>query len=85
MKKYDRNCMMQPYPMMGMIPNQMMPMPMYNEPMYNVNTTQTSSNNTYDDLQKQINMLDRRVSKLEASTTDGTTYNSFSETNYHVM
>ncbi len=83
MKKNDRNCGMPPYPMygnpMGMMPNMM---PMYNDQMYTIPQT---NNNNFDDLQKQINILDRRITKLESTIKDGTTYNSFSETNYHVM
>ncbi len=86
MKKNDRNCGIPPYPMYGgMMPNMM---PMFNDPMYMTNTLPQTNNtqlNTYDDLQKQINNLDRRITKLESTIKDGTTYNSFSETNYHVM
>ena len=94
MKKQDRNCGMTPYPVYGNYPNMMggtigpipgsvIPMPMYNTPINNVTSTQTNS--MYDSIQDQINMLDKRITKLESMMNSSTTYNSFSETNYHVM
>ena len=92
MKKQERNCGMTPYPIYSGMPNMMggiapiqgpmMQGYMYNDPIY---TTSMDTNTSYDNLQNQINMLDKRITKLEANMNNGTSYNSFSETNYHVM
>ncbi len=65
--------------MQGMMPN----IPMYGMPTYNTNATQSQS---MDNLERQINMLDRRVTKLETLVNSASTYNSsFNDSNYHVM
>ena len=95
--KKDRNCGMNPYPVypnyQGM-PNMMMPnMMMPNMMPYNMaNPMGTTTNigniqtQTIDNLERQINMLDRRVTKLETLVNSTSTYNSsFNDSNYHVM
>lgn len=69
-----------PYPIypnyqpMPYMPNMMPGIPM-------MNTNDQTSN-----LQEQINMLDRRVSKLESMSNSTTTYNTtYNDGNYHMM
>ena len=87
--KKDRNCGMTPFPMYPPMPN-MMQMPMYQGPIaYDVtsNTTNTMANTgSIENLERQINMLDRRVTKLETMMNSTSTYsNNFGDSNYHVM
>ena len=43
-------------------------------------------NSSIDGLQNQINMLDRRITKLESMVNSTSTFNTnFSDSNYHVM
>lgn len=96
--KKDRNCGMTPYPVYPNyqpmpMPNMMMPMnaPMmggFGTPNYDVtsNTSNIMANTgSIDNLESQINMLDRRVTKLENMMNSTSTYNNFGESNYHVM
>lgn len=99
--KKDRNCGMTPYPVYSgyqtmpamPIPNMMAPMPgtMIGQiPTYQMDTTMTTTNqaqnSSIDGLQNQINMLDRRITKLESMVNSTSTFNTnFSDSNYHVM
>ena len=99
--KKDRNCGMTPYPVYSgyqtmpamPIPNMMAPMPgamMPQMPTYQMDTTMTTTNqaqnSSIDGLQNQINMLDRRITKLESMVNSTSTFNTnFSDSNYHVM
>lgn len=99
--KKDRNCGMTPYPVYSgyqtmpamPIPNMMAPMPgamMQQMPTYQMDTTMTTTNqaqnSSIDGLQNQINMLDRRITKLESMVNSTSTFNTnFSDSNYHVM
>lgn len=99
--KKDRNCGMTPYPVYSgyqtmpamPIPNMMAPMPgamIGQMPTYQMDTTMTTTNQTQnssiDGLQNQINMLDRRITKLESMVNSTSTFNTnFSDSNYHVM
>lgn len=94
--KKDRNCGATPYPiynnyqamptmpipnMMGPMPNTMMA-PMYTQPI----SQMQSNTSDYTNLENQINMLDRRVTKLETMINSTSTYNNnFNDSNYHVM
>ena len=99
--KKDRNCGMTPYPVYSgyqtmpamPIPNMMAPMPgamMQQMPTYQMDTTMTTTNqaqnSSIDGLQNQINMLDRRITKLESMVNSTSTFNTnFNDSNYHVM
>lgn len=92
--KKDRNCGMTPYPVYQAMPTMpipnMMQMPMYQGPLaYDItsNTSNTMANaNSIENLERQINMLDRRVTKLENMMNSTSTYNNnFGDSNYHVM
>ena len=99
--KKERNCGMTPYPVYSgyqtmpamPIPNMMAPMPgamMQQMPTYQMDTTMTTTNqaqnSSIDGLQNQINMLDRRITKLESMVNSTSTFNTnFSDSNYHVM
>ena len=99
--KKDRNCGMTPYPVYSgyqtmpamPIPNIMAPMPgamIGQKPAYQMDTTMTTTNqaqnSSIDGLQNQINMLDRRITKLESMVNSTSTFNTnFSDSNYHVM
>jgi len=90
--KKDRNCGAAPYPiynnsqplpnMMCPMPGAMMPMPMYTQPI-GMQPNQNISN--YDSIEAQINMLDKRVTKLENMVNSTSTYNNFNDSNYHIM
>ena len=59
-------------------------------PTYQMDTTMTTTNqaqnSSIDGLQNQINMLDRRITKLESMVNSTSTFNTnFSDSNYHVM
>ena len=90
--KKDRNCGMTPYPVYQAMPTMPMPnmMPMFQGPLtYDItsNTSNTMANtNSIENLERQINMLDRRVTKLENMMNSTSTYNNnFGDSNYHVM
>lgn len=97
--KKDRNCGMNPYPVYPAyqtmptmpVPNMMGPMPgvMPNMQPYGMTTStigvQNTQNQSIDNLERQINMLDRRVTKLETLVNSSSTYNNFNDSNYHVM
>ena len=70
--KKDRNCMMNnPY-----MQNMQMGMPM--NMGYNI---ETSLNN----IQGQINMLDKRINKLENIVMTKDNYTNYNNSNYHIM
>lgn len=94
--KKDRNMMMSnpymqnmPYGMpmnMAYIPNPNMPNP--NMPNQNMNAFGNIENNletTIQNMQGQINMLDKRVSKLENMVMAKDNYTNVNNTNYHIM
>ena len=89
--KKDRNCGGTPYPIYNnyqQVPNMMppmpgmMPMPMYTQPI-GMQQNQTISN--FDSIEAQLNMLDKRVTKLENMVNSTSTYNNFNDSNYHIM
>lgn len=96
--KKDRNCGVVPYPIYSgyqtmpamPIPNMVAPIPGMMQPNYQIDSsminTNQAQNNSIDSIQSQINMLDRRVTKLESMMNSTSTYNTnFNDSNYHVM
>ena len=85
--KKDRNCGMMPYPVYPAMPVPNM-MPMYQGQFAYDAASATNimdNTNSIDNLERQINMLDRRVTKLETMMNSTSTYNNFGDSNYHVM
>lgn len=91
--KKDRNCMMNnPYMQMGMpmnmgyMQNPNMPNPnMQNPNMNNFGNMENTLEASLNNIQGQINMLDKRVSKLENMVMNKDNYESYNNSNYHVM
>lgn len=88
--KKDRNCgvpypIYQPYQGMPYMPNMMGPVP-FDTGMPNMNmSTSTSSDQSINNLQEQITLLNKRVTNLETMLNSNNNVSQYSSSNYQMM
>lgn len=87
--KKDRNCgvpypIYQPYQGMPYMPNMMGPVP-FDTGMSMNTTTNSSTDQSINNLQEQITLLNKRVTNLETMLNSNNNVSQYSSSNYQMM